>query len=185
MPRCAQKLRQKMSKQGGRRPYYQVSSVDLVFDPPTNTLLKNLSKQLDSGFGDFIPHVTVAAFPTDMTQVVADAIDDLPRIASIALLGLALIPSYREDRLWIELQVGKTEELLRLREQAFLTANFDIADAKDSYRPHITLGCVDFGTPIGDMLDFVSKLEQLQQIVLPTLVVARNGEYGKVVEIVN
>lgn len=167
------------------RSVYQEASIDLVFNTNVDKILRDFSALVDPDFGEFIPHMTL--LPIDVSQIhdSLHIISRLPSLEKINILGLAVVPSYEEDKLWIELQVRKTKQLIEL--QQFIVRELTAQDYSDSdgFRPHITVGCLSLSGANNLAFGDISSIKPLSEIIHPSFVVGRNGELGKVVEIVN
>lgn len=163
------------------RSRYQASSIDLVFDEESNKILRDISASIDPSFGGFIPHITIFATDKDRVHDFQRVLPLLPKIESVSLLGLSAIPVYEENKLWLEVAVSKTGSLTRMRQEI---ANHCDAALQDNFRPHITLGCINLNHAKTLSLQWMNVMEPIAVILQPETVVGRNGELGKVVEII-
>ncbi len=107
----------------------------------------------------------------------------MPRQMDIQLAGVAAVPDFNDKVFWVEISVLKTAELARVRQQ-LLEALQGVASpglSVDAWRPHVTIGCVTFGS-----MQSVTWPAQAIATAAVTghTVVGDNGELGKVVRII-
>lgn len=159
------------------------ASIDVVFDDQTSQAIRDLSAQMGLAFGEFIPHATLINIPSKPFAHLAEVAAQLPRQMDIQLAGIAAVPDFNDKVFWIEISVLKTAELARVRQQ-LLEALQGVASpglSVDAWRPHVTIGCVTFGS-----MQSVTWPAQVIATAAVTghTVVGDNGELGKVVRII-
>lgn len=159
------------------------ASIDVVFDGQTSQAIRDLSIQMGLAFGEFIPHATLINLPSKPFDRLAEVAAQLPRHINIQLAGVAAVPDFNDKVFWIEISVLKTAELTRVRQQLLETLQGVASPALtvDAWRPHITIGCVTFGS-----MQAVTWPAQVIATATVTghTVVGDNGELGKVVRII-
>lgn len=159
------------------------ASIDVVFDGQTSQAIRDLSAQMGLAFGEFIPHATLINLPNKPFDRLAEVAAQLPRHIDVQLAGIAAVPDFNDKVFWIEISVLKTAELARVRQQLLemLQGVASPALTVDAWRPHITIGCVTFGS-----MQAVTWPAQVIATAAVTgrTVVGDNGELGKVVRIV-
>lgn len=159
------------------------ASIDVVFDGQTSQAIRDLSIQMGLAFGEFIPHATLINLPSKPFDRLAEVAAQLPRHINIQLAGVAAVPDFNDKVFWIEISVLKTAELTRVRQQLLETLQGVASPALtvDAWRPHITIGCVTFGS-----MQAVTWPAQVIATAAVTghTVVGDNGELGKVVRII-
>ena len=159
------------------------ASIDLVFSEQTSQAIRDLSIQMGLAFGEFIPHATLINLPNKPFDRLAEVAAQVPRHINIQLAGVATVPDFNDKVFWIEISVLKTAELARVRQQ-LLEALQGVASpglSVDAWRPHVTIGCVTFGS--------MQSVTWPAQVVATAAVTGRtvvgdNGELGKVVRII-
>lgn len=159
------------------------ASIDVVFSEQTSQAIRELSIQMGLAFGEFIPHATLVNIPSKPFDRLAEVAAQVPRQMDIQLAGIAAVPDFNDKVFWIEISVLKTAELARVRQQ-LLEALQGVASpglSVDAWRPHVTIGCVTFGS-------MQAVTWPAQPIATATVtgrtVVGDNGELGKVVRII-
>lgn len=159
------------------------ASINLVFSEQTSQAIRDLSAQMGLAFGEFIPHATLINIPSKPFDRLAEVAAQLPRHIDIQLAGIAAVPDFNDKVFWIEISVLKTTELARVRQQLLETLQGVASPALtvDAWRPHITIGCVTFGS-----MQLVAWPAQAITTAAVTgrTVVGDNGELGKVVRII-
>ncbi len=159
------------------------ASIDLVFSEQTSQAIRDLSAQMGLAFGEFIPHATLINLPNKPFDRLAEVAAQVPRHINIQLAGVATVPDFNDKVFWIEISVLKTAELARVRQQ-LLEALQGVASpglSVDAWRPHVTIGCVTFGS--------MQSVTWPAQVIATAAVTGRtvvgdNGELGKVVRII-
>lgn len=158
------------------------ASVSLIFSEEQTAWLRQLSENLNTQFGEFIPHITLVNVVEQDMQRLAAAAAALSPLDSIVCDGVSFLPDLAGDCVWVELRAQKTDWMNQAR-QLLLEGLSDIHPGLDvdSYRPHITLGCVQAGTL--DDVDLTAIPHELPLIVNPRVAACYNGVHGKVVKV--
>lgn len=135
-----------------------------------------LSAKLNLNFGTFIPHVTLAWIETSDIEDIKVPPDEG---VTLQIRGLYCNIDAK-SRIWVGAIIDKTAELNELRSS--YTRKHNIA-AADDYFPHLTLGCIQKDDVARINTAAFSMIEDINGTYDFTLHLCKNGEFGKVVEI--
>ena len=160
-----------------------MASVSLVFDDEQSAYLRRLSEKMNLDFGEFIPHVTlINVTDRDMPRLKLAAVA-LPSLDKLVLDGINFLLDGSGRCVWVEIRTQKTAWMIEVRKRLLALLN-DIHPGLDvdAFRPHITLGCVDIN--VLDDVNMSTVATRLPIIAEPRAAACYNGEYGKVIEVV-
>lgn len=151
-------------------------SVSLILNSSDAELVDTLSKELNLNFGEFIPHVTVCTFAKQPDLKVDK------KIVNTMSTNLYFSTDSKE-RIWVGLSIQKTDSLIELYRATCDAANLS-ADV-DAYFPHVTLGCL--GKNELEQVDRSNMAEASKRLSFNDcrLAFCKNGELGKVVEVLS
>ena len=135
-----------------------------------------LSAKLNLNFGTFIPHVTLAWIEAGGIAGIKVSPNEEVALQVRGLYG----DIDEEGRVWVGAIISETAELNELRSS--YTRKHNIA-AADDYFPHLTLGCIQKDDVARINTAAFSMIEDINGTYDFTLHLCKNGEFGKVVEI--
>ena len=153
-------------------------SLSLIAPDELADKTRHLSEELGLNFGEYIPHVTLCWAGNEAQEI---------RFSPTDKEYLVQIEGFYcdvddEGRAWVGLRARLNDELLRLRAEYAASSK---ASPEKVYFPHLTLGCMGKDALERLNLSPLKELDAINGSYEFTLHLCRNGEFGKVVQVIS